>query len=126
VKKALLFSVTSILTFFLSVSCQSDKSLENENVAVIINEEEPLLQESPITFIEDLVITKEGWYPGNIAVDDEGNIYVFGQAENFIIKFDSKGDEIFKKVFPKGQGPGEFFFLDPDFSSDGKLYIFDK
>lgn len=125
-KKGIFYSISTILVFLLLVSCQSDRSVENENTEVIINEEEPLLQESPITFIEDLVLTKEGWYPSNIAVDDAGNIYVFGEAVKFITKFDSRGNEIFTKVFPKGQGPGEFFFMDPYFSSDGRLFIYDK
>ena len=93
---------------------------------VVVNEEEPLKQKSSITFIEDLVLTKEGWYPSNIAVDDAGSIYVFGEAVKFITKFDSQGNEIFTKVFPKGQGPGEFVFMDPYFSSDGRLFIYDK
>lgn len=125
-KKVIISSLVSALILFLFVSCQSDKFPDPQDSLVVINEEEPLYQESFISFIEDLVITKEGWFPSNIAVDDVGNIYVFGQAEKFIIKFDSHGNEIFTKVFPKGQGPGEFFFMDPYFSSDERLFIFDK
>lgn len=125
-KKGVFYSISTVLVFLLFVSCQSDKSSDLQDSLEVINEEEPLYQKSVISFIEDLVITKEGWFPSNIAVDDVGNIYVFGQAENFIIKFDSLGNEIFTKVFPKGQGPGEFFFMDPYFSSDGRLFIFDK
>lgn len=125
-KKVFLYSLILALALSIFVSCQSNKSAENDGIVEVVNEEEPLLNESSITFVEDLVITKEGWYPNNIAVDDSGSIYVFGKAENSIIKFDSQGNEIFKKVFPRGQGPGEFFFMDPYFSSNGRLYLFDK
>jgi len=115
----------------LFISCQRERK-EGEHQAKktegleIINEGRPQNPSLSLTFEEDLSITKEGWFPAALAVDDDGNIYVFGEAEMFIYKFDSQGNEIFKKVFPKGQGPGDFYFMDPYFSSDGRLYLYDK
>lgn len=120
--RLLLLILISLLSF--NISCE--KETQEGDIEVIINESKPLNPSFSLKFEEDLSITEEGWYPVDIAVDDEENIYVFGEKEMFIYKYDSQGNEIFKKVFPKGQGPGDFFFMDPFFSSDGKLYIFDK
>jgi len=125
-KSIILLTYILILSSLFCISCKKEKESQEGDVKVVINEDVPQNPSLSLRFEEDLSITKEGWWPANVAVDDEENIYVFGEAENFIYKFDSNGDEIFKRVFPKGQGPGDFFFMDPFFSSDGKLYIFDK
>lgn len=111
----------------LNISCQEIKGKKEEgDVKVIINEGNPQNPSLSLIFKEDLSITKKGWWPADIAVDNKGNVYVFGEAEKFIYKFDSQGNEILKKVFNKGQGPGDFYFMDPYFSADGRLFLYDK
>jgi len=130
--KKLICFVLMLSSFFLyigvlNISCQKGKEeKEAVDVKVITNEGRPQNPSLSLIFVEDLSIKKEGWWPAEIEVDDEENIYVFGEAEMFIYKFDSQGNEILKKVFPKGEGPGDFYFMDPYFSSDGRLYLFDK
>jgi len=122
--RLLLFIFISSLLF--NISCKKEKEAQEGDIEVIVNEDKPQNPFFSLKFEEDLSISKKGWWPADVAVDDEENIYIFGEAENFIYKFDSQGNEVFKKIFPKGQGPGDFFFMDPFFSSDGKLYLFDK
>lgn len=115
-----------ISSLLFNISCKKEKESQEGDIEIIVNEDIPQNPSLSLRFEEDLVISKEGWWPADVVVDDEENIYIFGEAEKFIYKFDYQGNEIFKRVFPKGQGPGDFFFMDPVFSSDGKLYIFDK
>lgn len=130
-KKLICFILILSSFFFyigaLNISCRKGKEEKEEGfVKVIANEGRPQNPSLSLTFVEDLSIKKDGWWPADVAVDDEGNIYAFGEKELFIYKFDSRGNEILKKVFRKGGGPGDFFFLDPYFSWDGRLFIFDK
>jgi len=130
-KKSIYFIL--ILSLFLlyigtlNIPCQKIKGKKEEgNVKVIINKGDPQNPSLSLIFKEDLSITKKGWWPADIAVDNEGIIYVFGEGEKFIYKFDPQGNEILKKVFTKGEGPGDFYFMDPYFSADGRLFIYDK
>lgn len=126
-KQIILLSLILIFSLLFNVSCEKEKKVQEEgNIEVIINEGKPQNPSLSLKFEEDLSITEEGWYPVEFAIDDEENIYVFGEKEMFIYKYDSQGNEIFKKVFPKGQGPGDFYFMDPYFSSDGRLFLYDK
>ena len=107
-----LFLFILISSLLFNISCANKKEARDGDIEIITNEDTPQNPSLSLRFEEDLSITRGGWWPAEVAVDDEENIYVFGEAENFIYKFDSHGNEIFKKVFPKGQGPGDFFFLD--------------
>jgi len=126
-KQIILLSLILIFSSLFNVSCEKEKKVQEEgNIEVIINEDKPQNPSLSLKFEEDLSITKEGWFPVDVAVDDEENLYVFGEYEMFIYKFDAQGKEVFKKVFSKGQGPGEFAFMDPYFSAERKLYLYDK
>ncbi len=125
-KSIILLFCVLISLFLFNISCRKEKESQEGDTEIIVNEDAPQNPSLSLRFEENLSITREGWWPADVVVDDEENIYVFGEAENFIYKFDSQGNEIFKKVFPKGQGPGDFNFMDPYFSSDGKFYLFDK
>ena len=120
------FLAMTILTF----SCQEGKNTQNskeaEDLHVIVNKNRPENPALSLKFEEDLSLTREGWWPSKVLVDDEENIYVSQVKGNMIYKFDSKGNEILKKEFPKGQGPGEFTSMAPRFSSDGRFFIYDR
>jgi len=81
---------------------------------------------SSIKFTEDLRIDREDWYPGGLEIDNEGNIYIFEVDFGKIYIYDKHGNEVGQKEFKQGRGPGDIYFMDPTFSSDGNLYIFDK
>jgi hypothetical protein len=125
-KSIILLTYILIFSSLFYISCKKEKESHQGDIEVVINENIPQDSSPSLRFEENLSITRKGWWPTDVAVDDEGNIYAFGEKELFIYKFDSRGKEILKKVFPKGKGPGDFFFLDPYFSCDGRLFIFDK
>ena len=81
--------------------------------------------QTAIAFKETLSITQDDWLPYQIIIDPRGNIYVLSGRERTLLGFDPAGREIFRRQFPKGQGPGEFDSLDPVFSQDGRLYAAD-
>jgi hypothetical protein len=81
---------------------------------------------SSIKFIEDLSISREGWYPSLLEIDDEGRIYVIETDFAKIYVYDKHGNEEYYKEFNQGPGPGDINFVDPAISSDGRIYIFDK
>ncbi len=103
------------------IHCNSKKEIvEKKN----IQEEHP--RYSSLAFTEDLRIDRENWYPSGLEIDDEGKIYVFEVDYAKIYIYDKDGNEVGRKEFKQGQGPGDINFMDPTFSSDGNLYIFDK
>lgn len=105
----------------LMIHCNSKKELtEKKN----IQEEHP--RYSSITFTEDLRIDRQNWYPGCLEIDEEGKIYVFEVDYAKIYIYDKDGNELGQKEFKQGQGLGDINFMDPTFSSDSNLYIFDK
>ncbi len=122
--RLLFFIFISSLLF--NILCKKEKESRESDIDIVINENNPQNPSLSLRFEKNLSITREGWWLADVAVDNEENIYVFGEAEMFIYKFDSQGNEILKKVFHKGEGPGDFYFMDPYFSSDGRLYLYDK
>jgi len=77
-------------------------------------------------FHEDLSISREGWDPLGMAIDENGNIYAVGESDTTMYVFNPQGKEIDKAIFRNGQGPGDFGFMAPVLSSKNELYVFDK
>ncbi|UCC40578.1 MAG: hypothetical protein JSV96_03790 [Candidatus Aminicenantes bacterium] len=129
-KKIIFLYLALLIIAALTISCQKAKNTKKSNEAtelqVVVNGDNPQNPDLSLKFEEELSLTKEGWWPSKILVDDEGNIYVSQVKENVIYKFDSQGNEILKKEFPKGQGPGEFVSMAPRLFSDGRLFIYDR
>lgn len=118
--------VLSIGLFFpviiMFVSCQQQKAKwkgtieEVDGVTVVKNPKEPIYSENIVSLEEELSIgeaegRKEYMFSqlGNIAVDDEENIYVLDTKEFHIKVFDKDG-EYLRTFCKKGQGPGELNF----------------
>ena len=105
---------------------ESSISIEDaEDIIYIENNDKPLSSTHELKFSQDLSLFEEGWWPLNLLIDEPGNIYVRTGPEIVLRKFSPSGDEINRKEFPKGQGPGEFNGFDPCLSKNGNLYIAD-
>jgi len=114
--------VISFSVFFMFVSCQREKAEwkgtieEVDGVIVVKNPKEPMYSENVVSLKEELSVgeaegSEEYMFSqiGNMAVDDEDNIYVFDRKESHIKVFDKDGEYL--RIFgKKGQGPGEFNF----------------
>lgn len=63
--------------------------------------------------------------PSDIAIDDQGNIYILDAGNHRIQKFGPDGKYI-TTIGNRGQGPGEFYFpLSLDLDPNGYLYVSD-
>lgn len=81
-----------------------------------------------IKFQENLSITQDAWFPFQIYVDHEKNIYALcahSRKEQSWIKFDHQGKEISRRQIIEGQGPGEFQSFEPVFTQDGRVFVAD-
>ncbi len=105
----------------LMIHCSNQKEIEEKKD---IQGENPRF--TSLKFTEDLRIYRESRYPTGLEIDDEGNIYGFEVDFGKIYIYDKHGNEVGQKEFKQGQGPGDIYFMDPTFSSDSNLYIFDK
>ena len=84
--------IRAFTSLLFNISCKKEKESQEGHIEVIVNEDIPQNPSLSLRFEEDLVISKEGWWPADVAVDDEENIYIFGEAEKFIYKFDYQGN----------------------------------
>ena len=82
-----------------------------QEMKIVVNEDKPQTNGLLMEYEPDLSLTKEGWWPAQILVDDSENIYVAQDNDSMICKFDSFGHEVLAKKFSKGQGPGVSFSL---------------
>lgn len=92
----------------------------------VINEESPAQPSLRLDFVEELSIINEGWWPVALDVDEIGNIYICDEREGSIRKYSPEGNPLLERIFKKGQGPGDFNFMDIQCSSDGLVYVFDQ
>jgi len=65
------------------------------------------------------------YLPSDMAIDNEGNIYILDAGNHRLQKFNAQG-QFMDSIGHKGQGPGEFYFpTSVDVDSNGFLYISD-
>ena len=132
ISKALCLSLRLLfcLALFITVcgSCKKDKLdlMASNQSDTVINEESPAQPSLHFDFVEELSITDEGWWPVTLDVDETGNIYICDEAETSIRKYSPEGNLLLEKTFKKGQGPGDFNFMDLQCSPDGLIYVFDR
>jgi hypothetical protein len=118
-----------------AVVCANQKpqwkgKIETENgIKVIQNPKEPLYREIIFDLEEELSIGNENdenqvFYQGlDVAIDNEGNIFVLDSGNFRIQKFDRNGRYLMT-VGRKGQGPGEFQGFSGAFiDSKNNLYV---
>jgi len=125
-KKALIFGI--LICFVLSCQKENNDLLNSsqdvDGFEVIINENVSGMPEMGLLFEQDLTITEEGWWPQNLFIDEEDNIYVYtADGPIYLIKYNIRGEEVLRKQFSSGQGPGEFKLFDPNLSQNGKIVI---
>jgi hypothetical protein len=122
IKKQFVSAIFLLFSFIIALSCGKQKAgwkgtiEEADGVIIIKNPKEPIYSENAVSLEEELSIgeaegRKEYMFSqvGNIAVDDEENIYVLDGKESHIKIFDKHG-EYLRTFGKKGQGPGEFNF----------------
>lgn len=120
-KKNIVYQYFLVILCALMIHCDSKKEIvEKKN----IQGGHP--RYTSLKFTEDLRIYRDSWYPSGLEIDDEGRIYIFEVSYAKIYIYDKHGNEVGQKEFQQGQGPGDINFMDPTFSSDRNLYIFDK
>ncbi len=81
-----------------------------------------------LVFAEDLDF-KESWiWPTKLLINAEQELYVFDDEDKYptIYRFDRSGKLLSKNSFHRGQGPGDFAFMDPAFARADRMYIFDR
>jgi hypothetical protein len=129
-----IFVVLSFLSGIGPAASSGQKVETVDGVRVVHNEKGGLWGKSPKVALE--LIRKIGDidtddehlafnYPTDIAVDQEGNIYVLDGGNTRIQKFDQDGKYL-ATIGRKGQGPGEFISpSDLDLDEDGNLVVTD-
>jgi len=117
-----------ILVFYACKKSGIESSIsirDAEDIVYIKNEAKPGSSTFELEFTQDLSLFEEDWWPRKLLIDEPGNIYVRTGPEIVLRKFSPGGNEINRKEFPKGQGPGEFRGFDPCLSKNGNIYIAD-
>ena len=123
--------VCVLLLIFHSTVCQRNREGAPQASQAYAVEKRPTqlrMADVSMNFIEDLSIKGSWIWPTKLLVDSEQRIYVFDDEDKFptIYKYDREGKLISKTTFQRGQGPGDFAFMDPAFSASGQIYVFDK
>jgi DNA-binding beta-propeller fold protein YncE len=113
----------------------SQKIETKDGVRLVHNEKEGKWGKEPEVSLEyvknigDLESDDENvlfYMPADIAVDEEGNVYVLDSGNHRIQKFDPQGNFI-ASFGRRGQGPGEFQYPQSiDIDSQGLIYISDS
>jgi sugar lactone lactonase YvrE len=128
--------VVFIGVVLLAAGISFSQKIETKNgVRLIHNDKEGKWDKEPKIALEyvrnigDLESDDENvlfYMPMDIAVDDEGNMYVLDSGNHRIQKFDSEGN--FLASFGRhGQGPGEFQYPQSiDIDDEGNMYIADS
>jgi hypothetical protein len=118
--KKIIYFILVFVVFF-SAYCSKEKwqgkIYKEKDVIVVENKGKGLWEESrskEVGFIEDISIGEDAGEDYfmfknklDVAVDSEGNIYILDIGNQRILKFNKKGEFIWK-AGRKGQGPGEF------------------
>lgn len=136
-KGKIIYPSIIFLLFFLVASEAKDMQrpewkgkIDTENgVKVIKNPREPLYGEIILDLEEELAIGNENdenstFYQGlSIAIDKDENIFVLDGGNSWVQKFDKNGYYLMT-IGSKGQGPGEFQYLNGAFiDSKNNLYV---
>jgi len=124
------------IAIFLITGFSFPQSVETKDgVRVIHNEKEGKWGKNPEVSLEyeknigDLESEDENvlfYMPADIAVDDQGNVYVLDSGNHRIQKFDPQGNFL-ASLGRHGQGPGEFQYPQSiDIDQEGYIYIADS
>ena len=116
---------SSILCCRQESPSSATKTLEDAP-AVVSYPDQPAAPGTKLLFKEDLRIHREGWWPQSVLLDPDGRILISTYRENKIYIYDQSGRESGTMEFPEGQGPGEFFSMEAQLSTNGDLYIYDR
>ena len=127
--------IFSIFVLLLSFSCakktESEASVEViDGVEYVHNTETPLHPDRSVIFEEELSIGGEECEmlsrPMNLAVDNEGCIFIADSQDQSIKVFGPDG-EFIRSIGRKGEGPGEFSYVGyQTFLPDGMLLVMDS
>jgi len=124
-----------ILTLLTAGLSFSQKIETKAGVRLIHNEKEGKWGKNPKVSLEyvknigDLESNDENvlfYMPSDIAVDEEGNVYVLDSGNHRIQKFDPQGNFL-ASFGRRGQGPGEFQYPQSiDIDANGFMYVSDS
>jgi sugar lactone lactonase YvrE len=135
-KKILKLTASVVITlFFVSTVSLPQKIETKDGIRLIHNEKtgkwgkQPKISLEYIKNIGDLESEDEHvlfYMPSDVAIDNEGNVFVLDSGNHRIQKFDPNGN--FLASFGRqGQGPGEFQYPQSiDLDPDGNLYVSDS
>jgi hypothetical protein len=129
-------TVYSIILLFLSAGFSFSQKIENKDgIRLIHNEKtgkwgnQAKISLEYIGNIGDLESDDENvlfYMPSDIAVDNEGNVYVLDSGNHRIQKFDPEG-HFLASFGRQGQGPGEFQYPQSiDIDARGNIYVADS
>lgn len=124
-----------IMLLLLTNASFSQKIETKDGVRLVHNEKEGEWGKEPKVSLEyvknigDLESDDENvlfYMPADIAVDEEGNVYVLDSGNHRIQKFDPQGNYL-ASFGRRGQGPGEFQYPQSiDIGAQGLMYVSDS